>query len=165
MRSSKLILALVAVGFLTTLVEVRYLHRGVVREHAVAWVPTVASAVAALAALAALADGVSRKIGGAVLALCAVAGLVGVYFHTEFKPSAFLRLFEPSPTVARASEGEEGEDEYRQAVRAEQGEHGGEGEEEAPALAPLGITGLALIGAVAALGRNGRLPESFADRP
>ncbi|MEJ5170867.1 MAG: hypothetical protein WHU10_07760 [Fimbriimonadales bacterium] len=141
-NTGKLVLLLVALGFLTTLIEVRYLHRGVVREYAVAWVPTIASAVAFLAALAALGGGLVRRVGGAVLAVVAVAGLVGVYYHTKFQPSAFLRLFEPSPTVARADDGEEHEAEF-------------EDEELPPALAPLGITGLALIGAAAAFGRNG----------
>jgi len=146
MRQSRLVLLLVAAGFLTTLIEVRYLHRGVVREYAVAWIPTVSSAIALVAALVALGEGWLRRIGGGVLAVVALAGLLGVYYHTKFRPSAFLRLFEPSPTVARADDGEREEAERRESE---------EEEEEAPALAPLGITGLALIGAVAALGRNG----------
>ncbi|MFN3683096.1 MAG: hypothetical protein ACK41F_04075 [Fimbriimonadaceae bacterium] len=145
MRNAKLILILVALGFLTTLIEVRFLHRGVVREYAAAWIPTVSSAVAATASLAALGGGLSRRISGGVLAVVALAGLLGVYYHTKFRPSAFLRLFEPSPTVARADDGHE-----REAEHEEEGD-----EEQPPALAPLGITGLALIGAAAAFGRNG----------
>lgn len=145
MRQSRLVLLLVAAGFLTMLIEVRYLHRGVVLEYAVAWIPTVSSAVALVAALLALGEGWLRRMGAGLLAVVALAGLLGVYYHTKFRPSAFLRLFEPSPTVARADDGETGEAEARE----------DEEEEQPPALAPLGITGLALIGAAAAFGRNG----------
>lgn len=141
----KAILALVAVGFLTTLVEVRYLHRGAVLEYKAAWVPTIASAVALIASLAALLGGLAlRKVGATVLALVALAGLAGVYFHTHFKPDAFLVLvgLAKEPAAATAPQPDD--------FAAFEQEAEKEKAAAAPALAPLGITGLALIGAVAA---------------
>lgn len=153
LSKDKLILALVAAGFLTTLVEVRYLHRGAVRETAVAWIPTISSGVAFLASVAALLGaGAVRKAGGGVLALVAVAGLLGVYFHTKLQPAAFLKLFETTPKPQFA---EPPNDDFA-AFEAEAKREDATG---APALAPLGITGLALIGAVASLGTGARHKE------
>jgi len=145
-----LILAFVAVGFLTTLVEVRYLHRGAVREYAVAWIPTISSGVALLASLAGLAPGaVWKKVSAITLAVVALAGLLGVYFHTKLKPAAFLQLFEAAPKEAPQAPAPDDFAAFEKEAEKESAT-------AAPALAPLGITGLAFIGAIAAWPRGSR---------
>jgi hypothetical protein len=126
-----------AFGFLCTALEVRYLHLPAIQSTRVAWIPTVASVVGLFGAALGLAR--SRMIGKvamALLAAVAVAGLAGVYFHTELKPSRFTKLFQRGDSDPAAA------DSQSQAP-ADDDDNG------APPLAPLALTGLALIGVVA----------------
>lgn len=135
-RRERLILLLAAGGLLTISLEVRYLHRDVLDEQIQGWIPVVVGALAGLACFAAAFGRSLAKPASAILAIGVLSGMVGLYFHTEFKPSAFLPLF----GLASASEN----DREREEEGEERGTEGrGERQErEPPALAPLGISGL-----------------------
>jgi hypothetical protein len=173
--ASSLTLVLLAVGFAMSALEARYLHREVVGEEAVAWIPTVASAAGVVATLLALARArLAKAVASVLLAIVGLSGVVGLYFHTEFKPSAFAPLvgFGGKPGTdgaeARKAEHDDDDDEHEDEdgdrddgpsaqTAVGEGEGGGEQEDEAPALAPLSLTGLAALGLLAIAGRSKRL--------
>lgn len=126
-----------------TLLEVRVLHSGVVRHEPIAWVPTIACAVGAMASVMGLVAPVLRKLAMIGFLAVAISGFVGLYKHTEFQASKFQTLFAENGRlpIALAYDGEEGEREVES-----------EAEHEAPPLAPLSLTGLALIGMVVLAG-------------
>lgn len=138
MAAYRLIILILIGGFATTLLEVRALHKGVVSEEPIAWVPTIAAAVGILASVAALF--MLSKAALAGYFAVAIAGLVGLYQHTGFEPSKFATLlsWEATPPVVLALDKDE---ESREVGKSEE-------EHEPPPLAPLSLTGLAFIGAV-----------------
>jgi hypothetical protein len=151
MTTNRQLLVVLTVGFAITALEARLLHQGVVSENAAAWIPTIASGVGAVACILALINSIwARRISTAVLTIVMACSMVGMYLHTEFKPSAFASLFGQATVVApqleERSTGGEDEDE-----RPNRTEPKGKGEKEStpPALAPLSIAGLALIGLIA----------------
>lgn len=147
-NKDKLILTVLLVGFVISAIEVRFLHRGVVSEETAAWIPTIASIAGAIACGAALFEaGWARMTAMISLLGVMLTGLVGVYFHTEFKPSAFTGLFasQSSPTAIKAESEEEGYAGFEKTAEAEA---------KAPALAPLSIAGLASIGVLVLMGRR-----------
>jgi hypothetical protein len=156
-------LVLLAVGFAMSALEARYLHRQVVREEWVAWIPTVASAIGAVATLLALAKSkLPTAAATLLLSIVALSGVVGLYYHTEFKPSAFAPLFGVgrAPAAGASEEREEEHEHEHEEGRSQPEAGGGEGEaeeEEAPALAPLSLTGLAALGLLTIAGRSRRL--------
>jgi hypothetical protein len=124
----RLVLLVLAVGFLALLVETRYHHRFLVAVEPKGWIPVVASALLFAASLAVMAGrDLLRKAAACAYALGALVGLVGLYYHTDgLRPAAFARV-----------------------IAAERREHRGP-----PALAPLGLSGLALIGLILTLERR-----------
>jgi hypothetical protein len=144
-NACKLTLLVVAFGFLTTAVEVRYLHRQVVTERWVAWIPTVAAGLATVGAFIALIPGRwTRLTSAGLLGIVAVAGIVGLYFHTGFKPSRFIQMVSAEPAVVKQPD-PESFDEFDKAATAEKEDSG------PPAFAPLGLTGLGLVGLLMAV--------------
>lgn len=135
---SKLILLVLAGGFLTMAVEVRYLHRNVLQEEWQAILPVIFCPLAALACgLALFGTQVARYFCAAVMALGTVVGLFGVLLHSEGEVEPFQRLLTAS-IVAKAN----GDDDRDRR----------EGEEEGPpVLAPMSLTGLSVIGLLVAL--------------
>jgi len=139
-----IVLLILAAGFLTTAIEVRWLHRDVLREEWQAWIPVVYSVAAAVVSvLAAVRLASFRMVACVGFALGIAAGLFGVFRHTEGKPMAIMQMLTAEVIVAKADDGDEGGEEGNRG-RREGGEAGG----EPPALAPLGIAGLAAIGLV-----------------
>lgn len=125
---------ILAGGFLMAAIEVRYLHREAMAERWQAYVPVVYGFVAAIAATALALSDRLRATASAIFAVGILAGLFGFFLHTEGNPAEIAKLF-TVVTVAKADGGEE------------EGRTGGEKKEsEPPALAPLGIAGLAAIG-------------------
>lgn len=120
----KLILFILGGGFLITALEVRYMHRFAIAEYPLAWTPIVYGIIAAVACFIAL--GIKQRPAWP-LAVIFFLGIpvsgVGVYLHIEDHPNA-LRKLVGMPTV---------------------GKDRGDGP---PALAPLSLGGLALIGLV-----------------
>lgn len=117
----KLIFLILGGGFLITALEVRFMHRFALAEHPLAWTPVVYGVIAAVACFIAL--GVSKRPSvplAIIFALGLLVAGVGFYLHTEDHPDALARLVAVEPK-------------------------GGGGP---PALAPLSIGGLALIGLV-----------------
>lgn len=129
-----MILAVLAGGMVLTALEVRVLHHDIVREYWQGWIPIIYGFVAAVALLASVSQVKQiRLIAGIVCLVGIPIGLYGVFMHTEGSFRPIQKLFSVTNTViAKADEGEESE--------------GGEG--GAPTAAPLGITGLATIGAL-----------------
>lgn len=127
-----ILLGVLAGGFLTTAIEVRYLHRSVLGEEWQAIIPVVFCAVATVACVLAIAPSkVVRSVSAVVMLVGVVTGSYGVIVHSEGEAAAFQRLFIAS-IAARADDDDD--------------EHGRESEEEPPVLAPLGIAGLSMIG-------------------
>jgi hypothetical protein len=132
-RDSLLFLVL-AGGFATMAVEVRYLHREVLREEWQAAIPVVFSAVATVALLLGLsASKWARGLVAFVMGAGVLIGMYGTFLHSEGEASAFQRLL-AAAVVARADDDEH------------EGKEGRESEEEPPVLAPMGIAGLSAVG-------------------
>ncbi len=138
MSKERLILLLLCGGFLTLGIEVRYLHRDIVSDHWVGWIPIVLSALSAIGCLAAAFGGSGlRTTASIVFALGFLAGFGGVYYHTELKPEPFLRLVTETGSGGHSHDGHEGS-----------GESSDVPAEEPPALAPLSLSGLCAVGFV-----------------
>lgn len=120
----KLILLILGGGFLITALEVRYMHRHALEEYPLAWTPIVYGIIAAVTCFIAL--GIKQRPAWP-LAVIFFLGLpvsgVGMYLHMEDHPDA-LRKLVGMPTS---------------------GKNRGDGP---PALAPLSLGGLAMIGLV-----------------
>jgi hypothetical protein len=136
LNKDQMILVVLAGGMALTALEVRILHHGIVREYWQGWIPIVYGFVAAAFLLAAVSQMKQiRVVAGLVCLIGIPIGLYGVFMHTEGNFRPIQKLFSVTNTViAKADGGEESESE------------GGEG--GAPPAAPLGITGLATIGAL-----------------
>ncbi|HEY0868279.1 MAG TPA: hypothetical protein VGE01_12910 [Fimbriimonas sp.] len=146
MKREKLVFLILAGGFLTTFLEVRYLHQDVLSEEWVGWVPVLLTPVLVVASLLALSPARAlRAFAMAALAIGAVAGVAGFYFHSDglelshMSPYFTARVSEPGTIVARADGDDEEEGGYTDTRRKKR-------TDEPPLFAPLGITGLALIG-------------------
>lgn len=138
----RVILTLLAFGFLLTALEVNDLHREVLRERWQGYIPIVFSVCALLAACLALSRSVSaRALAGVVFLIGIPVGLFGFFQHTEGDITKVMRLVAVQTLEARADGGEEGE----------AGGGGGEKEAKAPPLAPLSVAGLASVGAAVVL--------------
>lgn len=146
MTRRSLILLCVAGGMALVALEVRFLHRGILTEYPQAWIPIVFGVLSAVAALLGIANLRPLQIVSAIVLACGVpVGLIGVQIHTEGSIGPIMQMIGAGSTRTQSGQEEEGEE----------NEHGGESqggdeEEEAPALAPLGLAGLGLIGALAA---------------
>lgn len=153
-------LLVLVVGFLISAVEVRFLHREAVREEAVAWIPTISSVVGMVACCVALLKSRKAAVVATVALLCvAISGGVGLYFHTKFQPAAFMALFQGSSTAKAGEPAGSGSSETRESEEGatenfEQAMQEVESEGSAPALAPLSLAGLALLGMLAATDRR-----------
>lgn len=133
MSKYRLILVVVALSFVGTAVEVRYLHQVAMRETWAAWIPVIISVVGLFACLFALcAEQWQRQVALGLFILTIIAGPVGFYFHTKMNFGEMTRVF-------RA----EGDKQLMKNAK---------GDVDPPALAPLAISGMALIGLLAAKG-------------
>jgi hypothetical protein len=126
MKRDNAVLLLLLGGFVLLGIDVRYEHRLVVGEHWQAWLPIAACGLCAMACLASMgAARWARGLSGWVFGLSILTGLYGSFLHTE---------------------GDAGE--YAKYLAFGEGGGRKDGGEGSPALAPLGLTGLAAIGLV-----------------
>lgn len=142
----QLVLALVAGGFALTLVELLWMNH-TEDNQLVAVGATLAGALVSLVAV--WARGPLRTVLAGVLGVVALTGLVGTAMHLEElgEHAAFpgrAVAWVQSQTLAWADADEE---------EAEGGAEGHE-EEGVPPLAPLSVSGLAMLGALAAFSRQ-----------
>ena len=157
-----LIMLLLAGGFVVLLAEL------LLTDHTqgIQMVAVLASVAGILLGLAALFfKGTGRLAVAALFLALSITGIVGVWEHTEARggeeeafrrpsPSAFQLVSNP---LQESNEGNERGESGEGGERNEQGEFRegpgrGESEEAVPPLSPLGLSGLALIGAVVAAG-------------
>ena len=125
-------------GAATLLVELRWEHRIALGEEWPSWLPLIWLGLVLLSgALALAAGGRAIALLRAVCAAGLLLGPIGVLVHTGGKPVKQLGKVLGAWTIARGQDG---------------GEKPGE---RPPALAPLGIAGLGLAGALALRKRPG----------
>jgi hypothetical protein len=136
LHRDQMILAVLAGGMALTALEVRVLHQEIVREYWQGWIPIVYGFVAAGFLLAAVSQVKQIRIVAGLVCLVGIPiGMYGVFMHTEGSFRPIQQLFSVTNTVVAKADG------------GEESESGG-GEGGAPPAAPLGITGLATIGAL-----------------
>lgn len=133
MNKDKFILLTVALGFLFLIVETRHAHAGVWMQDPKAMISPIACSVGFVCCLAGLAaeKKLATALGWILLALSSV-GALGVWFHTDGDLSKLQTLLTSS-------------------VRQERLDHDGQFFGERPFLAPMSITGLAIVGATVVL--------------
>lgn len=161
MKRERLFLFLLVLSFAILFVEARYLHSGILEKKPFAWIPTILLPVLAIGTLFGLSHSrAARGVALAVLIVGAVAGLVGIYFHTDgLKAERFTMLLRTKPEkeearsegMRRSEEPEQAREEARQTEESEQNkEEGEEGKEEEPPapLNSLAMTGLSLFGLI-----------------
>jgi len=148
------VVLILAGGFALLLIEVRYLHQEVLREHRIAWAPIVYSGLMLAASLVALPlwdRGGRRALFWAFLPAL-VIGPTGFWFHNHGQPWQGVKteLAAWSHPVGGA------EDAGSQGAGAHGGDHdeGNADEGGPPALAPLAIAGLGLLGMAACARRS-----------
>ncbi|MFN3728533.1 MAG: hypothetical protein ACK4XJ_02325 [Fimbriimonadaceae bacterium] len=140
MNAVRAILLVLMLGFLAIAIESRSEHRYLLEERREAWIPVYSSIVLAGACLMGFARKKALTALAAVLfALGIGVGALGLFYHTQFKPLAFQRLFD-------------GVGSYQSPETDEPGFN-----ESAPALAPLGLVGLSTVGFIVVVGlRRGK---------
>jgi hypothetical protein len=124
---NKTIVLVLMLGFGVVLIQVRFDHRSVIRENAVAWIPIVYSIVIMIASVAGLLfwsrGGRQVLLVGFLLAI--LVGLTGFWFHTNGRLIRSVQ-HEFSAWVRKIPD-----------------------EDRPPALAPLAFTGFGILGALA----------------
>jgi hypothetical protein len=124
---NKAIVLVLTLGFGVILVQVRFDHRSVIRENAVAWIPIVYSILIIIASVAGLLfwsrGGRQVLLVGFLLAI--LVGLTGFWFHTDGRLIRSVQ-HEFSAWVRKIPD-----------------------EDKPPALAPLAFAGLGILGALA----------------
>lgn len=154
----KLILLACAAGFVLTGIEVRWLHRDVTPFYPQGWIPIIYCGLAVLACLAGLASSSGARWFAALIFFLGIpVGGAGLYFHTEGEPEHLLKMLAQSGPVAAAQEREERDEREEHKGRKEANpKKESSSEEDPPALAPLGIAGLATIALIVAVpGKEG----------
>lgn len=140
MTRDRILLLILAGAFLTLSVETRFYHAGVWENEPFAYVPPVTAILSFFLCLLALGKKY-KKVAGILMAVLSLTGVAGLYFHTKFEAGAF-------DTLLRSNLREQ---------RVEMiTDNRGMAPDEPPVLAPLGYTGLLLVGSVVCLARNKR---------
>ncbi|MBS1704359.1 MAG: hypothetical protein JST40_00685 [Armatimonadetes bacterium] len=147
-RKDRVVLALIAVGFLLTLIEVRSLHMEVVERHWEGRIPIVYSGLAILVSFLAMArSNTARMVAGIFFLIGIPIGLFGFWKHTDGDLSRTSRLFTQSTVTANAQERDDDDDERDRRPNPEFRRRPRRGGGGPPLLAPMGLSGLAAIGA------------------
>lgn len=135
MKKDRLLLLLVAFGFLALTVETRYAHAGAWEENRLAMAAPLTCAVAFLACLVGVAA--EKKLAtftGVILLVCAVSGVFGVLLHTRNDLGKLQTLINSNAREQRLALSLDPKNREKLI-------------EERPYAAPLSVTGLALLGA------------------
>jgi hypothetical protein len=124
---NKAIVLVLMLGFGVILVQVRFDHRSVIHENAVAWIPIVYSIVIMVASVAGLLfwSRGGRQVLFVGFLLAIVVGLTGFWFHTDGRLVRSVQ-HEFSVWVRKIPD-----------------------EDKPPALAPLAFAGLGILGTLA----------------
>lgn len=151
MNKERWVLLALALGFATLVAEVRYLHRHVVNEYWQGYIPLAYGVLAIVACFLAMsASRTAKGVAAMVFALGLIVGGFGLYNHVDgdFSRLNSLVTLQPAPREIE----EEGEEEGESSSERSEAKP----EDDPPAFAPMGIAGLALIGAIVAWpGRKG----------
>jgi hypothetical protein len=142
MSKDKLILLIVALGFLFLVAETRYAHAGVWVQEPKAYIPIITCSIAFVFCLAGLAaeKKLATLLGWLLLSMSAI-GPLGVYFHTKGDFTQLQTMLTSNTRIER--------------VDRSSGKLGGIFNER-PLLAPMSISGLALVAGVSILGNRRR---------
>lgn len=129
------ILLILLGGFLTLVFEVRFEHRFVLKDPKLwqGWIPLIYAMLASLGCLIGLAGKkVPRTIAASIFFLGIVVGGFGLYMHTKFEPTVFLKFLRPDATIYSGHKDSAGNPIEAYVPR--------------PVAAPLSMAGLAAIG-------------------
>jgi hypothetical protein len=152
---NRIVIIVLLGAFALLLIEVRYLHDEVLKEHRISWTPIVYSGVVLVAGILALFfwDRGGRRLLFWVFAPALVIGPVGWWFHNDGQPWQGLKrelAVWAHPLGGESPTGHEGHAEgARSAADTAAGDDVMEGSGGPPALAPLMIAGLGLLGMLA----------------
>lgn len=138
MTKDKLILLIVAIGFLFLVVETRHSHAGVWMQDPKAYIPVVSCSIGFLACLAGLAaeKKLSTFLGWFMILLSGI-GVLGVYFHTDGDFTKLQTMLTSNIRQERLA------DNYSIFT-------------ERPLLAPMSISGLSMVAGISILGNRRR---------
>ena len=130
LKLNKLLVLVLLGGYVITVLEVRYVHDDILKEHRIAWTPIIYSLTMALLGAVALAfwERGGRRVLFWGFALGMVIGPLGFWLHTGGHP--FQGVLSLLSVWARP-------------IGAEEGPGG------PPALAPLSLSGLGMLGMLA----------------
>lgn len=140
MKKENLILVVIALGFLFLVLETRHSHAGTWSNHPTAYIPVAACGLGFLICLAGLAaeKKLATALGFIMIGLSAV-GPLGVFYHTKGD-------FQQLQTMLTSNVREE-------RLLRQDNQMGGPFAEK-PLLAPMSISGLALISGILILGNR-----------
>lgn len=141
MNKDKFILLTVALGFLFLVIETRHAHAGLWKQDPKAYISPIACGIGFICCLAGLAA--EKKLAtilGWILVLLSSVGALGVWFHTQGDLAKLQTLLTSN-------------------VRQERLDHDGQFYDERPLLAPMSISGLAIVGATVILA-NRKKPQA-----
>lgn len=146
MSKDKFVLFIVAMGFLFLVAETRYAHGGVWMQEPKAYIPVITCGIGFVCCLAGLAAG---KKFATLLACCLFAlgavGPLGVYFHTKGDLNQLQSMLTSNTRQERLDRSD--------------GKLGGIFNER-PLLAPMSISGLAMVAGISVLGNRRRSSSS-----
>ncbi|MFM9873639.1 MAG: hypothetical protein ACKVQS_09275 [Fimbriimonadaceae bacterium] len=142
MSKDKLVLLIVALGFLFLVAEARYAHAGIWMQEPKAYIPIVTCGIGFVCCLAGLAaeKRLATFLGWFLLALSSV-GPLGVYFHTKGDLNQLQSMLTSNTRQERLDRSD--------------GKLGGIFNER-PLLAPMSISGLAMVAGISILGNRRR---------
>lgn len=135
------ILLILFAGFVTLVFEVRYEHRYVLRDPQTwqSWIPLVYTALASVGCLVGMiGKKAARTVSATIFFLGIAVGMFGLYMHTKFEQTTFLKFLRPDAKIYTAQKDSNGNPIEAQVVR--------------PVAAPMSLSGLAAIGFVVTSG-------------
>lgn len=153
-RRTLLLLGLL-IGFASVVLEVRVLHRDVLRHEWQGYIPLVYGLLAMFGCIVALSkDRAGQWLASAIFAIGIPVGLVGFWFHSDGKPlESMVELFGVQTSEAQAKSVEIGMATSGAGAGGDEDDEESHGSNEGPLsspppLAPTSLTGLAFLGLV-----------------
>lgn len=142
MSKDKLVLLIIALGFMFLVAETRYAHAGVWMQEPKAYIPVVSCGIGFICCLAGLAaeKKLATFLGWFLLAL-SVVGPLGVYFHVKGDFTQLQSMLTSNTRLER--------------LERSDGKLGGFFAER-PLLAPMSVSGLAMVAGISILGNRRR---------
>lgn len=138
---ARLLLLTVAGGFALMLIDVRHMHVEILGEKWRAWVPLTVAAFGLIATAMLFVTSRAQPVAYLACAAGVASGLFGTYLHSEGDAGRLMNLFAARDFVVYA---------FGRDDSFERGSN--EAQESAPpVLAPLGLSGLCVFGAIGAM--------------